>query len=268
MACCNGNIKGEFAMSPQHDEPERFDQIDTHWSLLRLAHQSSASLSGPARNSLALMYRGAIRSYIGALVSSPQDAEDLTQEVLVRLLSGGFHNANPQRGRFRDFLKVAVLNLVRQYWNQQKRRPQQAEIEELVDRASQAVEEQWLAGWRDTLLDQSWERLKQHEQTQQGSMAWTVLRLRADHPDDDSNQLAKRVSSALGRPVRSDTMRQHLYRARWRFAQLLIEEVARNVEPPTPEEVEEELIEIGLMEYVRDFLPPDWRKTGELKGES
>jgi hypothetical protein len=26
-----------------------------------------------------------------------------------------------------------------------------------------------------------------------------------------------------------------------------------------PERIEEELIEVGLMEYVQDFLPPDWR---------
>jgi hypothetical protein len=254
-------------MPPHPDEPERFDQIDTRWSLLRLAHQGAASLSGPARSSLALMYRRPIRSYVGALVSNPEDAEELTQEVLVRLLSGSFQNANPERGRFRDLLKVAVLNLVRQYFNRQKRRPFQGEMEELADSFPHAVEEQWLAGCRAALLDNVWARLQQHEQTQQGSMAWTVLRLRADHPEDDSTRLAKRVSATLGRPVRPDTMRQHLHRARLRFAQLLIEEVAQNVEPPTPELVEEELIEIGLMEYVRDFLPSDWRKTGELKAD-
>jgi len=182
----------------------------------------------------------------------------------VRLLGGGFQNANPERGRFRDLLKVSVVNLVRNNWSRKNRRPAQGGMEELADARLQSADVQWLAGWRATLLDNAWEGLRQHERLHKGSMVWTVLRLRADHPDDDSVQLAERLSAALGRPVRPDALRQQLHRARMRFAQLLLEEVARSVEPPTPERVEEELIEIGLMDYVRDFLPPDWRQTGEL----
>src|SRR5437763_16068673 len=100
-------------MPPHPGEPQRLDQIDTRWSLLRLAHQPSLTQAGPARNAVAMLYRRAIRAYVGALVSAEQDADELAQEVLVRLLSGNFHRADPQRGRFRDMLKVAVANLVR-----------------------------------------------------------------------------------------------------------------------------------------------------------
>jgi len=34
-------------MPAQPDEPNRFDQIDTRWSLLRLAHQASVNRGGP-----------------------------------------------------------------------------------------------------------------------------------------------------------------------------------------------------------------------------
>ena len=241
-------------MAAPSDEADRFDQINTRWSLLRLAHQASPSLAGPARNTLALIYRRAIRGYVGALVSNPQDADELTQDALVRLLSGTFQNANPQRGRFRDLLKVSVVNLVRNFWSRKARHTLQEGVAELADGRLKAAEEQWLAGWRATLLDNAWKLLQQHERSQQGSMAWTVLRLRADHPEEDSSQLAARLSTALGRTMRADSLRQQLHRARHRFAQLLIEEVARHVEPPTPELVEEELIDIGLMDYVRDFL--------------
>ena len=46
---------------------------------------------------------------------------------------------------------------------------------------------------------------------------------------------------------------------------LLTEEIARCLDDPTPERVEEELAESGLLEYVRDFLSPAWRTRGELR---
>jgi hypothetical protein len=35
--------------------------------------------------------------------------------------------------------------------------------------------------------------------------------------------------------------------------------VAQTLAEPTPACVEEELIEVGLMPYIRDFLPDVWR---------
>ena len=252
-------------MPPHPEEPQRLDQIETRWSLLRLAHQATLPQSGPARNELAMLYRRAIRAYVGALVSEQQDADELSQEVLVRLLSGNFHRADPQRGRFRDLLKVSVANLVRNFWSRKGRRAGDLhDVSQLADGAEDAADAQWLAGWRSTLLDNAWAALQNHERSHKGSITYTVLRLRADHPDDDSPQLAERLSTAVGKTVRADALRQQLHRARLRFAQFLIEEVARSVDPPTPERVEEELIEIGLIDYVRDFLPPDWHETGSL----
>src|SRR6516225_9748112 len=96
---------------PAHG-PARLDEIPTQWSLLRLAQQNSFRVAGPARNTLALRYAGAIRSYVGAQVKDQQDADEVAQEVLVRIIRGDFAGADPQRGRFRDLLKVAVRNMV------------------------------------------------------------------------------------------------------------------------------------------------------------
>ena len=76
--------------------------------------------------------------------------------------------------------------------------------------------------------------------------------------------IAKALQAA-GKRFRADAVRQQLRRARLRFAELLVQEVARGIDDPTPARLEEELIDVGLMEYVRDFLPADWRTTGELR---
>jgi DNA-directed RNA polymerase specialized sigma24 family protein len=70
---------------------------------------------------------------VGALVRDEHDADELAQEALVRILRGSFSGADPQRGRFRDLLKVAVQNLVRTYWTRKQRRSgKQVDVEKLA----------------------------------------------------------------------------------------------------------------------------------------
>src|SRR5579884_977109 len=102
--------------------PARLDEIPTEWSLLRLAHEDAVSMAGPAREALVLRYNRAIRNYVRALVKNEQDADEVAQEVLLRLLRGQFASASPQRGSFRRMLIVATHNLVRTFWAKQKRR--------------------------------------------------------------------------------------------------------------------------------------------------
>jgi DNA-directed RNA polymerase specialized sigma24 family protein len=248
-------------------QPTHLDQIATNWSLLRLAHQDSVTAAGPARNALVLRYAGAIRKFLGILVPQEQDADELSQEILVRLLRGDFARAAPERGRFRDYLAVAARNLVKAFWTRKARQTgQDLDVNQFeAPEEESPYDDQLLVTWRRSLLDMTWSALEEYQRTHKGSVSFTLLRLRADFPDDDSEQLAARLSDVLGRKVRADAVRQQLRRARLRFAQLLLEEVARGLDDPTPERVEEELVEIGLMDYVGDFLPPDWRTSGELR---
>ena len=245
----------------------RLDEIPTQWSLLRLAHDNP-STAGEARNNLVRRYAKAIRNYVGALVRDPQDADEVAQDVVVRLLRGGFASADPKRGRFRDLLTVATHNLVRTYWGKKLSRPlTDVDLGNVAGRGDpDQVEQEDLAVWRNAVLDLAWKALEKHERSHAGSLAWTVLRLRADHPDDDMERLASRLAEKTGKPFQAAALRQQLRRSRLRFAQLLVEEVAAGVDDPTPERVEEELRETGLYAYVSDFLPPDWRSTGVLQG--
>jgi RNA polymerase sigma factor (sigma-70 family) len=246
-------------------QPTRLNEIATNWSLLRLAHQDSVTQTGPARNALVLRYSGALRKFLGMLVPDEQDADDVAQEVVVRLLRGDFARAAPDRGRFRDYLAVAARNLVRAYWT--RKRPRQAsalDVEQVA--AAGPSDEEFLATWQRALLEKAWGALEEYQRTHRGSLSWTLLRLRSENPEDDSEQLAARLSEAAGKKYRADAVRQQLHRARLRFAQFLLEEVAQGLDDPTPQRVEEELAELGLMDYVRDFLPPDWRTRGELAG--
>jgi RNA polymerase sigma-70 factor (ECF subfamily) len=91
-----------------------------------------------------------------------------------------------------------------------------------------------------------------------------VLRGLVDYPDEDSRQLAARVSRQCGRTIQPAAFRKQASRARRLFAEILVTETARTLDDPTPINVEAELIDLDVMKYVRQFLPPDWRTSGRL----
>jgi hypothetical protein len=88
----------------------------------------------------------------------------------------------------------------------------------------------------------------------------TVLRFRAEHPEMRSEEMAAQLSGRLNKPLTAEGVRQTLRRARDKFADLLLDEIAASLEAPTLEQVEEELAELNLLEYCRPAL--ERRGTG------
>eukprot|EP00913_Durusdinium_trenchii_P008821 g8287.t1 len=224
----------------------RIDMINTRWSLIRMAHgQQTGTVE--ARKSLVLRYSSAIRKYLGAVTRNTEEADDLAQDVVVRMLNGDFAGADPDRGRFRDFLKTCIRNMARNYWSKKKRR-KTADLDiDLLPLEDETVDnDPWIDAWQSNLLNLTWAELENYQNTHAGSVAHTVLRLRADFPDESSEELAERLSEKIGKPVRADAARQQLKRARKRFAEMLIAQIADVVDNPTAERVEDELQAVGL----------------------
>ncbi len=208
-----------------------------------------------------LRYAPAARRYLAALVRDPHDAEDVTQTFLLRMVH---HPITPDRvpnGRFRDYLKTVLRNAAITHFRQRARQALVATKLDLVPAPHDEshADSAWLAEWRQCLLQRAWDRLEQHERETPESLAYTVLRLAADHQGEDSTALAKRASAQAGREMRADAFRKQLSRARRRFAQLLFNEVRQTLERPGIAEVVDELRDLGLMEVVRDFLPKSLR---------
>jgi RNA polymerase sigma factor (sigma-70 family) len=224
------------------------EQISTHWS----------SLNDLA--SFTLRYAPAIRAYLAILLGDEHEADEAAQEFMLRVLERGFARANPELGRFRDYLKTAVRNAALS--RLRRKRPGSLD-EELVEElgSDDGNEARWLGDWQRCLLERAWRALEAHQRQSPGNLFFTVLRVSADHPDEDSTALAERTSALAGRDVRADAFRKQVSRARRMFAEVLLQEVAATLSDPTPARVEEELIEVGLWPYVRDFLPEQWRPT-------
>jgi RNA polymerase sigma factor (sigma-70 family) len=228
-------------------------RLATSWSVVREAHAGESDRAASARGRLLLHYGGAAYRYLLGALRDRDAADELFQEFALRLLRGDFHRADPQRGRFRDFVKTALFHLIVDH--QRRRRGIVALPPDEIGPAAEApatseADREFLRGWRDELLTRAWEALARAER-RAGQPFYTTLRFRADHPEMKSPELAEQLGARWGRRVTSDAVRQMLHRARVLFADLLLGEVARTLDRPSREDLERELIDLGLFEYCR-----------------
>jgi hypothetical protein len=222
--------------------------ISTHWPLI----------TDPVK--FALRYAPAIRGYLQALLPQAADVDEVLQEILLIALERGFTADRVHRGRFRDYLIATVRYRARRYLRRKKLRPlspEQADGLQAPEETTTADAE-WLAGWRQCLLDRAWEAVELKQRQSPGNWYYTVLKLTTDHPNADSTMLAARVPADP--PLSAVAFRKQLSRARRAFARALVDEIERTLEEPTREAIMEELAEVGLLEYVRPHL------TGKAPG--
>jgi RNA polymerase sigma factor (sigma-70 family) len=224
------------------------DQISTQWTAVQDAEQ------------FVLRYGPAIRRYCESLLPRCDEADDVVQELLVRVVEKGFPHVDARKGRFRDYLKVTVRNAVITHLRRGARLPVAIADHDRAGMPDEpAADAVWMDQWRTCILDRAWRLLDAHEKTHRDSRAYSVLRAVVDHPDATSDDLAGRLRTADGNPMNAALFRKHVSRARRLFARLVLQEVASTLDFPRPEAVEEELIDCGLWEAVRDFLPDDWK---------
>ena len=225
------------------------------WSLVQSAHQGSDEAAAAARRRLLDCYGGAVRRYLRRVLRDPDAADEVFQEFAVRLLHGDLRGADPHRGRFRDFVKGTLLHLVADYRKRQQRWPIPLPADGLavVESVEPEFDAAFADSWRDELLARAWAALAAAD-GRTGQPFSAVLRFRADHPDMRSPELAEHLADRLGRPLSAAGVRQVLHRAREKFAELLLVEVGRVLDDPTPAAVEQELADLSLLDYCRPAL--------------
>jgi RNA polymerase sigma factor (sigma-70 family) len=241
----------------EKDVKQHLSQITTLWTMVFRAHQDSADAMRSAQEILLHRYCGAIYRYLLAVLRDADAADELCQEFALRFVRGYFKRADPGRGRFRDYVKTALFNLIADYQRKRQAQPQPLPDGSLgpavENQMSAASDEDFLKRWREALLNRAWEALAAVEE-KTGSPVYTILRFRAAHPQVPSEQMAEQLSTQLGRPLSAANARQTLHRAREKFADLLLDEVARSLQSSAPAHLEEELVDLGLLPYCQTAL--------------
>jgi RNA polymerase sigma factor (sigma-70 family) len=209
-----------------------------------------------ARQCLLERYGGAVHRYLLGALRDADAADELAQEFALRFLRGDFRRANPDRGRFRDFVKTAVFRLVVHHQRRRHKQPlalRSGMPEPAAGPVPDASEEAFVRSWRDELLARAWTALQQVE-GQTGQPCYTVLRFRADHPDLSSAQIAQELGRQLGKSLSTVAVRQLLHRAREKFGDLLLDEILQSLAQPTAQQLEQELIDLNLLDYCKPAL--------------
>jgi RNA polymerase sigma-70 factor (ECF subfamily) len=244
-------------MMDESEMQHRLSRINTRWSVVFQAHAAGGQTVTAAQQELMQRYGGAMYRYILAAVRDPLVAEELCQEFALLFVQGNFKRVDPERGRFRDYVKTVLFHLVANWRRKQNREPQtyDAAVHEPAENAppSQLSDEEFLSNWREELLGRTWEALEHIEQ-QTGQLYHTMLRFRATSPDVKSEQMAQQLGERLGKPLTATAVRQTVHRAREKFADLLLGEVARSLETQDTDRLEQELIDLGLLPYCQDAL--------------
>lgn len=214
-----------------------------------------------------LRYADAARRYLLGILRDPHLVDDSLQQLLLQVSERGFANADPARGRFRDYLIRIVRNQAQR--SLRAARPQAEPLtddllEQLASSEASPVDEAWLNEWRQCLLDRAFRALHVYETQTPGNHFFSLLRLATAQPQQDQMQLADEFNRQQKLSLSFDAFRKQLSRARRKLAELLVVEVARTLDSPCAADVEEELAAIGLLSRVTPFLPADWRSNPKL----
>jgi RNA polymerase sigma-70 factor (ECF subfamily) len=232
--------------------PQRLSEISTVWTQLREAHVGG-DIAVKAQQLILQRYGQAVYRYLLSALRDPHAAEDLTQEFGLGLVRGDFHKVQPQRGRFRDYVKAVLFHLVSRYRKRQRGQPQPlaADSSQLAVQAppQEDADREFRESWRKELLARAWEALAKAHAT-----SYAVLRFRAAHPKVSSAEMAQQVGQEVGKSFTADGVRQALHRARSQFGDLLLQEVAFSLQAPSAADVEEELRELDLLVYCQSAL--------------
>jgi RNA polymerase sigma-70 factor (ECF subfamily) len=237
-------------MKKESSGDRRLSSIETFWTVLGNAHGESPEAVAAAQQLLE-RYTKAVRRYLLGALHDADAADDLSQEFAVRFMRGDLLRADPACGRFRDFIKGTLFHLIADHHRRLKRNMAglpETSIEDQNAANPAEIDRQFLESWREELLERAWKAL-QKVQEGTGQTFYAVLRHRAEHPEQRSAEMSEQLSTQLGKPVNAAWVRQMLHRARDKFADLLMQEVLQTLREPTVDQLEEELIDIGLHEY-------------------
>ena len=90
----------------------------THWSVVLAAGDPRSPASAQALETLCRTYWYPLYAFVRHRGYAPEDAQDLTQEFLARLLAThALGTVHPTKGRFRSFLLASLNHFLANEWD-------------------------------------------------------------------------------------------------------------------------------------------------------
>jgi RNA polymerase sigma-70 factor (ECF subfamily) len=242
-----------------HVDDSRLSQVTTIWSVIFEACHGPERADRRAQAEVLERYCGAIYRYAVRVLGDPDLAEEACQEFAYRFVRGNFRHAHPAKGRFRDYVKTAVIHLLGEFRRQRQSQRKAVRLEgqlavaPLTPPPIEAEETEFLLLWRKELLNRAWREMEQ-QQSASGAPYYAALRFKADSPELSTAELAERLNAAGHGDYTAAGVRQVLHRAREVFAEKLLDEVSRSILSSDPDALADELAELDLLTYCQAAL--------------
>jgi RNA polymerase sigma-70 factor (ECF subfamily) len=211
----------------------------THWSVVQRAGDSRSPDSAAALEKLCTAYWYPLYAYVRGSGHGPEESRDLTQEFFARLLEKKWiSDADPQRGRFRSFLLVALKRFLANEWHHAQASKRGGNCQCIAMDGLEAEERFRLEprdnATPDVLFERSWATtLIASVQSRLGAemaAAGEVERFNALEPTLAGEQTELGYRELAGRfGVSENTVKSWVLRLRHRFRALLLEEISHTL---------------------------------------
>jgi RNA polymerase sigma-70 factor (ECF subfamily) len=221
----------------------------TRWSLVLAGSQRANPDARDALEELCRSYWFPIYARARMLGNDPDDARDRTQSFFARVLEKNTLSvADPERGRFRAFLKVAFEHHVANEHRRQRaerrgggKEPLRLDVDEAESQyrsepvATSTPEVEFERQWARVLLARALERLEAEMTENQEGVRYRLLEpyLTGRHTGKTYAQIAKALGSTDG------AVRMAIHRMRKRWGEILRDEISQTV--ADPQQVDDEL---------------------------
>jgi RNA polymerase sigma factor (sigma-70 family) len=227
----------------------------TRWNLVRRAQEGEGDVARDGLERLGRIYWYPLYAYARRQSLKEEDAKDLTQAFLARLLTeGGLQSVDPSKGRFRSFLLACFKNFLSDARDSAKAVKRGGGVE-FISLNSEAAAERYesesapLSGeehydrdWAQSLMSEALERLRGESRQSGKEERFEALQpfLMEEMSTGEEKDLRKKL--ALG----ESGLRSALQRLRFRLGEYLWTEVARTVRDTADVE--------GEMRHLMDIL--------------
>jgi DNA-directed RNA polymerase specialized sigma24 family protein len=233
----------------RQDAPHAFET--TSWSTIRRAARAGSSACAPALSEMCKAYWYPLYAFVRRGGKSAHDAEDLVQGFFARLLEKNtLAAADERKGKFRTFLLSCLQHYLADEhdramagkrgggmlvsfdlaWAEERYTCEPADTES-PDRLFQRR-------WAMALLESTLSLLGEKYAAQGKTEVFAALRPFLGFGADPEKSYLE-ISATTGLTV--GTLKSEVFRLRQRWRDLLMEQVGRTLDEPSPEEIKEEL---------------------------
>lgn len=211
-----------------------------HTSTVNLVRSSHPWTKADSAAGFVLRYLVPMRRQLTEVLGTTEHADESLKLLLAHLVSVGF--GDQKQGRLRDFLLRGIRSAAKTRVNELP----ETERPELNLDSLTFDSRQWVAYWRDGILERAWRGLERKEHADAEMPVYTVLQAATGNPKATPGMLAAQIASENGMQLDEELVAQTIPLARALFAQLVADEVAETLESPTGEDVKMEIKQLGL----------------------